>query len=264
MAQESHGPGFTIKPFPKRRKLVTDIGWLARSRHSIRGLVEVDITEARSRIRQRRGETGRPLSFTSFLVATVARAVYLNKDVNASHARGGKIAYFDDVNVLAMVEVVNTDGMRIPIGHLIASANKLGPQQIEEEIDAFRSSYNDSAVTGILDVMTSLPPFLRRLLFARMPRNPRFVQKVMGTVVVSAIGMYLPHHAAWALGQANHAVSIYVGSTIERIRRIDGRLVPRTVACITIDLDHDIIDGAPAARFGSTLVELIEKASILS
>ncbi|MGA9397752.1 MAG: hypothetical protein WBV22_05760 [Anaerolineaceae bacterium] len=37
---------FTIKPFPRRRKLVTDIAWLSRSRHSIRGMIEVDITDA--------------------------------------------------------------------------------------------------------------------------------------------------------------------------------------------------------------------------
>ena len=255
--------GYTIKPFPKRRKLVTDIGWLARSRHPMQGVVEVDITDTRSLIRRTRGETGAQLSFTSFLVATVAQAMLRTSEVNATHTLHGKIAYFDDVNVLTMIEVTNTDGMRIPIGHLIAAANRLSPAQIEERIDKFRNSYNDAAETRMLDMMTSLPRFLRRGLFGRMPKNPKFIQSTMGTVVVSAVGMFIPRHAAWALGRANHTVSVWVGSTVDRVCNIKGQLVTRTMACITIDLDHDIIDGAPGAKFVADLVEMIENATVL-
>jgi len=255
--------GYSIKPLPKRRRLVKDIGWMSRTRHSMKGLVEADITEARSLIRRLRRETGRQLSFTAFLVATAARAVAKNPEVNACHTRGGRIAYFEKVNVLAMVEVVNTDGMRIPIGHLIPAAEELQPTRIEEIFEEYRRSYNEASETRMLDAVTSLPPLLRRALFGQMPKNPRFVQKTMGTIVVSAVGMFLPHHAAWAVGQSNHTISIWVGSTVERICRIRGELVPRTFGCISIDIDHDIIDGAPAARFTASLVEMIENASVL-
>ena len=255
--------GFTLKPFPRRRKLVTDIAWLSRSRLSIRGMIEADITDARSRIHAWRRRTGRPLSFTSFLVSTVAQAVASNPQVNACHAWGGRIAYFEAVNILTMVEVENTDGTQIPIGHLIQAADRLEAGDIEAAIDRFRSSYNDASETRLLDIMTVFPKSIRRLLFARMPLNPDFVQKNMGTVIVSAVGMFLPRHAAWALGQSNHTVSIWVGSTVERLCLIKGEVTPRTMACITIDLDHDLIDGAPAARFTAMLVKMIEKASVL-
>jgi pyruvate/2-oxoglutarate dehydrogenase complex dihydrolipoamide acyltransferase (E2) component len=74
--------------------------------------------------------------------------------------------------------------------------------------------------------------------------------------------MFLPRRAAWALGQANHTLSIWVGSTVEWLCLIDGKIMPRTMACITIDFDHDLIDGAPAARFAAMLVRMIEKASL--
>jgi pyruvate/2-oxoglutarate dehydrogenase complex dihydrolipoamide acyltransferase (E2) component len=32
---------------------------------------------------------------------------------------------------------------------------------------------------------------------------------------------------------------------------------------VTISVNHDIVDGAPAARFAQTLKELVESASIL-
>jgi pyruvate/2-oxoglutarate dehydrogenase complex dihydrolipoamide acyltransferase (E2) component len=39
---------------------------------------------------------------------------------------------------------------------------------------------------------------------------------------------------------------------------VDGRVEPRELLSLTIIFDHDIIDGAPAARFTRKLVELIE------
>ena len=39
---------------------------------------------------------------------------------------------------------------------------------------------------------------------------------------------------------------------------IDGRIEPREILDLTVTYDHDVIDGAPAARFTQRLVELIE------
>jgi pyruvate/2-oxoglutarate dehydrogenase complex dihydrolipoamide acyltransferase (E2) component len=256
-------PGFAIQPLPKRRRLAADLGWLSRSRHSMRGLLEVDVTDARARIRRYRRESGKPLSFTAFLVATVARAVSLHKEVNASHAGNGAVAFFDNVHVLAMMEVADTDGTRLPVGHLIGSADTLSLPQIEEELEKVRSTNHQASETRMLDLFASFPAFLRRLFFARTPKNPAFVKEHMGTVLISSVGMFVPRHAFWALGQANHTVSIWVGGISERVRVIRGNVTPRDFLCITIDLDHDIVDGAPAARFVDTLTEMIEKASIL-
>jgi pyruvate/2-oxoglutarate dehydrogenase complex dihydrolipoamide acyltransferase (E2) component len=43
----------------------------------------------------------------------------------------------------------------------------------------------------------------------------------------------------------------------------DGVIAVREYLNLTISFDHDIVDGAPAARFARTLVELIEKATVL-
>jgi hypothetical protein len=39
---------------------------------------------------------------------------------------------------------------------------------------------------------------------------------------------------------------------------VDGRIVPHELLSMTISVDHNIVDGAPAARFASRLKELIE------
>ena len=42
------------------------------------------------------------------------------------------------------------------------------------------------------------------------------------------------------------------------MRWVDGRPEPRTTLCVTVTVDHDIVDGAPAARFGQTLTRMLE------
>ena len=39
---------------------------------------------------------------------------------------------------------------------------------------------------------------------------------------------------------------------------VDGRIEPRDMLCLTVGFDHDVVDGAPAARFVERLVALIE------
>ena len=39
---------------------------------------------------------------------------------------------------------------------------------------------------------------------------------------------------------------------------MEGRIEPRERLSLTLVFDHDVIDGAPAARFARRLVELIE------
>jgi pyruvate/2-oxoglutarate dehydrogenase complex dihydrolipoamide acyltransferase (E2) component len=44
---------------------------------------------------------------------------------------------------------------------------------------------------------------------------------------------------------------------------VDGRVVPRSVMSLSVMVDHDLVDGAPAARFAARLRELIESGAEL-
>ena len=46
--------------------------------------------------------------------------------------------------------------------------------------------------------------------------------------------------------------------TRRRRRVIDGRVETREHLCMMVSIDHDIIDGAPVARFTQRFTELIE------
>jgi pyruvate/2-oxoglutarate dehydrogenase complex dihydrolipoamide acyltransferase (E2) component len=55
-----------------------------------------------------------------------------------------------------------------------------------------------------------------------------------------------------------HPLTITVGGITKKPGVIDGKIEIREYINITISFNHDIIDGAPAARFVSRLKELIE------
>ena len=51
-----------------------------------------------------------------------------------------------------------------------------------------------------------------------------------------------------------------MGGTAENPRVIEGRIEIREYLCLTLSFDHDIIDGAPAARFTQQFREFVEMA----
>jgi pyruvate/2-oxoglutarate dehydrogenase complex dihydrolipoamide acyltransferase (E2) component len=55
-----------------------------------------------------------------------------------------------------------------------------------------------------------------------------------------------------------HTPGVTVGGIAEKPGVVDGRIEIREYLCVTASMDHDIIDGTPAARFIRRLKELIE------
>jgi len=65
-------------------------------------------------------------------------------------------------------------------------------------------------------------------------------------------------HARWGIATGSHVLDLVVGGAARKLVGVDGRIEPREMLSLTIIFDHDVIDGAPAARFTRKLVELIE------
>jgi len=47
---------------------------------------------------------------------------------------------------------------------------------------------------------------------------------------------------------ANFSLTVTLGGIVEKPGVVDGRIEIREYLCVTVSFDHDIIDGAPAAR----------------
>jgi pyruvate/2-oxoglutarate dehydrogenase complex dihydrolipoamide acyltransferase (E2) component len=82
-------------------------------------------------------------------------------------------------------------------------------------------------------------------------------------VTLTAIGM-AGAGAGWGLPIASNTLTITLGGIETKPGFIDGRIEPREYLCMTISVDHDVVDGIPAARFASRLRQIAEEASILT
>ena len=247
---------YKIIPFPKMRRLMVDGGRLARQKHLIHGLVEVDVTNVRRSIREHKAETGETLSFTAFVMSCLGKAVDANKHMQAYRTWWEKLVLFEDVDVNTMFEV-EVNGRKIIRPHIIRAVNKKSFREIHDEIRAFQQEHESGREVGFINWFVLLPAFIRRFFLGFMFKNPRMLKEMNGTVSLTAVGMF-GNGAGWGIPVSNHTLQITLGGIAERPALVNGQLENREYLCVTISLDHDIVDGAPAARFTQRLKELIE------
>src|SRR5207248_10673821 len=107
----------------------------------------------------------------------------------------------------------------------------------------------------------SLPQFLRRwLMWRRLRRDPFYAKRTMGTVLVTTIGTLgkRARGGTWLIPVGLHPVEFVLGSITRKPGVVEDRIEIREYLGMTIAFDHDVIDGAPVARFIDRLRELIE------
>ena len=61
-----------------------------------------------------------------------------------------------------------------------------------------------------------------------------------------------------------YTTGILLGGIGQKPGVVDGQIAAREFLSLTVDFDHDIIDGAPAARFVQRFKELIERGEGLA
>ena len=252
---------FDLLPFPPERGIVVDAGYLGTGRHIIYGLVEADVTRARELSRQLSERDGTKLSFTAVIVASLGRAIAANPKVQAYRDWRGRLVVFHDVDVVTMVEA-RQGAVAIP--HIVREANRRTVRDISDEIRSIQASPRKSEQQGALvKLAPRIPRFLRLLFFRVVKRNPRWFKDLQGTVVLTSVGMF-GRGGGWGIGfLPTHTLGITVGGIARKPGAYDDRVEVREYLHLTLSFDHDIVDGAPAARFARRFTELIETATVL-
>lgn len=250
---------YQIIPFPKIRRLMVDGGRLGRQKHLVHGLVEMDVTQARLLIREHKARTGESLSFTAFVMACLGRAVDMNKHMQAYRTWWEKLVIFDDVDVNTMFEV-EVDGRKIIRPHIIRAVNKKTLRNIHEEIRAFQNEHARGREANFIEWFVLLPAFIRRFFLGVLFKTPHLLKEMNGTVSLTAVGMF-GDGGGWGIPVSNHTLQITLGGIAVKPALVNGLVENREYLCMTVSFDHDIIDGAPAARFIQRLKELVESGS---
>ena len=253
--------GYTVKPFPRIRGLVVDAGYIGHSKHIVRGLFEVDVTVPRRRIAAHKAETGGTLSFTGFVIACLGQAVEMNLHMHAYRNWRNQLILFDEVDVIVNIEV-EMDGHRFPMVHIMRAVNKRSFRDLHDEIRAVQADPQTSREMQLAKRVLLLPAFARRLIYRVINRRPHLQKRYLGTVAVTAVGMF-GTGGGWGLGLPKHTLAVTIGGIAEKPGVVDGRIEIREYLCLTLNFDHDIVDGAPAARFAQRFKDLIEQGAVL-
>jgi hypothetical protein len=257
--------GVTILDLPASRRetpnLIDVIWW----RHWVYGLVEADVTTPRTLIREYESRSNEQLSFTGYLAYCLGRAVREDRMVHAMRKGRRQLAVLEDVDILVMIERQVGD-VRAPTGHVIRRTDRRPYLEISREIREVQAR-PVSRTKG-------MPPLVRRLmllpgpvakLFGSLLRlsaryDPERMASRGGTVGLSAVGMF-GRHSGWALAPNGHTLDVLVGGIARKPTFVEDRIEPREMLKLTIAFDHDVVDGAPAARFVERLIELVESGS---
>ena len=251
---------YTIKPFPPIRQATIDLLGAASRKHMIHGLVEVDVTEPRQIMQRIKHTSGESISFTGFIIYCCAKAVDMNKHMHAYRDWRNRLVLFDDVDVSTTVERV-VDGRKQVVPAVIRAANHKSVAELHQEIRNVQGEkVNQADVYRTMRWYLAIPFFIRRLFFPILNRTPQLMKKKSGTVMVTSVGMF-GQGAGWGIPIASHTLNITVGGIVSRPSLVDGQLENREYLCLTISFDHDLIDGAPAARFIQRFKEFIESGS---
>jgi pyruvate/2-oxoglutarate dehydrogenase complex dihydrolipoamide acyltransferase (E2) component len=247
---------------PGRRLMINMLN-LSGPAHNMYGLLEVDVTVARQFIEEHRARTRETLSFTGFLILCLARAVDEDKSVQAYLKGQKQLVLFDDVDVGVMIEH-KAGEKRALMGHVIRGANRKTYRQIHDEIRSVQSTP--------VPPTRGLPSWFRTAMLLPWPlswlfkafirlaerRDPTFGTSMGGTVSITAVGMFGEGHSGWGIYPATGTLGLVVGSIAWKPAVVTGQIEPREILHLTVVFDHDVIDGAPAARFTRRLMELIE------
>jgi pyruvate/2-oxoglutarate dehydrogenase complex dihydrolipoamide acyltransferase (E2) component len=258
-------PSYEI-PYPSSRQLTFDLGKIGLRKHHVRALLEVDVTEARSIIRQNR-RTGNKISFTAWLIKAIADCVALHPPIaGVNHPKRNQVLVFEDVDISIVVEK-EVNGTRVPLPYVIRKADKKPLCAIQKEIESAKSQtvggegnyvLGEEHSTLGMKLFVRLPQWLRLMLMRLLVlNNPQRVKDRMGTVMITTVGM-VGHTRGWIMPFGMHPLCLAFGSLNDQAAVYRGEIMKREILHLTVLIDHDVIDGVPAGRFVDDLVNKLQ------
>lgn len=242
---------YQTRPFLRIRRAYLDVLDAGRRRRLIHGLIEVDVTQARRKVREAE------LSFTGYVCWCLAQAVVEDPIVQGYRQRN-RIVIFDDVDINTQIEVEEA-GQKIVKSIILKAANRASVAELSTIIQQGKVGTDPTDRRRYWGSVAffSLPTFLRSLPLRYAMANPFLFRRLGGTVGLSSVGMF-GSGGGWAIPITPTTLMVTVGGIAAKPRFVNGQLCEREILDLTLTFDHTIVDGAPAARLAARLTELIE------
>ena len=254
---------YTLRRFAPGRLASIDVVEIGLKQHHIKALLEADVTLARELLKKRK-KSGDRISMTGWLIKVIAETLKEHEEVHAFLKNKREKIVFESIDISLMIERrVNSE--RIPVACVIRNVQDKTALQLTHEIEVLKntpvgekdSSLNSSPHAKLLGIYVLLPGFIRRFIWHFLLYRPKVAQKMMGSVMVTSVGMF-GKTRGWFIPTSVHPVAFGLGAITLKPGIVDGQVVPREYLYLTVLMNHDVVDGAPMARFISKLVKNIE------
>ncbi len=252
--------GFSSVPLTFNRQVVRASASVTRKKNTIHSLTEIDITEPRRLIKEHFEKTGEKISFTAYITGCLAHVLHSHRQLN-SFIKGRRLIVLDDVTISVLIER-EIIGEKVPEPIGIMKAQEKTIRQIHNELrEAKKQTGNKLGNLSGTTWIRFIPGFLLRTFIRIADKNIRMAKRY-GKVAVTAVGMF-NKDAAWFIPHGSATVLVTVGGISEKVIKTENDFVAREHLCLTVSFDHNIIDGAPAARFIKQFSETIRSGHLL-
>ena len=257
--------GYRLQDIPRTRIATFDIFDVGLRKHHVSAILEFDVTESRSKLRDLR-RNGTPVSFNAWIIKVIGKSLKAQPEAAAFLHTKKKLIIFEDINVSFLVEKV-ISGSRVPIPLVISKVNEKTAFEISQEIEKAKSQtlnsddiQLDKKPDSYQRLYYMLPGFLRRLFWIILLKKTKAAFRIMGNVAVTSVGM-MGKINGWFIHKSVHPLSFGIGSIIKKPAVIGNEIRIREILNMTILIDHDVIDGAPMVRFLDDLTKQIESGN---
>ena len=250
-----------VQRFQSNRRLVAAALRAGRHKTPMYGFLDVDVTLARRLL----AAASPPSSMTAFLAASVARAAAGHPEVHAYRDWRGRLVTHHFADVSIMVEIATPQGP-FPMPHTLHDADIRSVPDLSGELHRVKA---EPLATSSARWAERYAPWATRIpgaipaVYAVMARSIASRRQI-GTIAVTSIGMFGGGAGYGLTPLTLMSLELIVGGISQQPRIVDGQVEARDVLNLTLAIDHNVVDGAPAARFAAELREVVETAAVLT
>lgn len=223
------------------------------------GVFWVDMEEAGEFIREAREAQGLRLGYLHLLIRACGIALAKFPQVYAMIDGDRRIVYPGSIDIGVSVEgstnvapvVVLTEVDKKDLATLVA--------ELREGAERARS--REAAQIRKINWLGRLLPFrwIRRILIPFAHRSARVRRRVVGTFQITSLNEEMIIY-----NRLNASTILFLGQVRERPAVIEGKVVPRRSAYLSLGVDHRVLDGALPMRFMHEVIRLLENPRLLA
>lgn len=256
-----------LADWPVYRNNIIDFLEHSRRLHHISATWEIDVTAVLQAISEIQRQTRMAISFNAYMIYVFARAVSKHPETQAVKVPfRRKIAHFDGVDVGTAIEQRTAPGTSIALPYTIRNAHTKSLLTICLEMRKVRKTNLLLTHPEIVwrGKLAHYPKWVRKLVWRWVDLSPERRRRIRGTVGVTNISFLSDgKRPGYGYPMSLLSTGLCVGAIYERMEPCSENprgFEMRKKLCVTMQSNHDLVDGAPMTRVARSLTASLERS----